>query len=67
MSIPGFTAEASIYWSSAYVQLAGSPAEGISREKVVPQQSPDCFWWGACYYCCNPPGSQNCTLVACIA
>jgi len=66
MSIPGFTAKASVYWFSTHIQLAGSPAEGISRERVVLQQGPDCYWWGATYYCCDPPGSQNCTAVAVI-
>jgi hypothetical protein len=67
MIIPGFTGEASLYRSSIHFQHVGWPTGRIGHEGVVPQQGPDCFWSGACYYCCDPPGSQNCTAVACIA
>ncbi|GEM_PF-5179478 len=56
MSIPGFTAEVSMYTSAELYQGAGVQPHGAPQTGVVPQQSPICHgnWccdeWGNCIY-----------------
>lgn len=63
MSTPGFTGSHSLYRSRGRY-LATHRAKGGVGATIVPQLPViDCFWFGAQFICCDPPGSQNCTVV----
>jgi len=58
MSLPGFTAEATIRRPSSKFRLAGSPTEGVGREMLVrPAQCPP-----ATMMPCQSSGATFCDL-----